>query len=435
VVKKTEYVSSNFDAINAHADTAADNERQLLRLRRFKADRYWLRNFGLALLAVGLFTILLAIAYAIYKRYYAVEPIIETRTIEVVKEVPGPESVKVITKEVPVPGPERIIKTPPRIVIKKVPIQADKNLDDFTLFYRAMLKDSKFNRVVTGWNYKNLNSVFPDSQYCYAVDASNESQIYYLYDANSFGEITEHKALNSYPNKEELVALRKYCKFKSSSEIRPKSGASPFPKSKTPSQGSIATGSGFFVNNKGYAITNNHVVESCKSVWLQDTQSTEPASIIDRLPINDLAIIKIEKDTPNFANFSNLVGSVADVMALGFPRGDLLGEEIKRTKGNISALSGINGDDFSLQHTALLQKGNSGGPLVNSKGSVVGVNYAKFVEDDLQGIGLAIKSVNTIDYLGKQAIDFELNQNDKDIDWEQIFNEASKYTVRVICLR
>lgn len=447
MVKKTEYLSSNFDAINAHADTAADNERQLLRLRRFKADRYWLRNLGLALLAVGLFTILLAIAYAIYKKYYGVEPIIETRTVEVIKEVPGPEKVKVITKEVPVPGPERIVKIPgeskivtvpgpSRIVVKKVPIQADKDLDNFTLFYTKNLSNSKYSRVVTGRNYKNLNSKFPYSQYCYADDASEKGKSYYIYNVDTLGELTESPSIVSSPDKEELIEIgNKYCNFDNSPAVSSKPGITPYPESKTPSQGSMASGSGFFVNNKGYAITNNHVVESCKSVWLQDTESTEPASIVDRLPVNDLAIIKIEKDTSNFAKFSNSINPVADVMALGFPRGDLLGEEIKRTKGSISSLSGIKGDEFSLQHTALIQKGNSGGPLVDSKGSIVGVNYAKFTDDDLQGIGLAIKSINTIEYLGNQAVDFELNSNDKDVDWAEIFEDATKYTVRVICLR
>ena len=447
MVKKTEYLSSNFDAINAHADTAADNERQLLRLRRFKADRYWLRNFGLALLAVGLFTILLAIAYAIYKKYYGVEPIIETRTIEVIKEVPGPERVQVITKEVPVPGPERIVKIPgeskivtvpgpTRIIVKKVPIQADKDLDNFTLFYHTDLNNSKYSRVVTGRDYINLNSQFPYLQYCYIEDNTVNKNPNDIYQVDALGKRTEYPSLSSHPDREELLELaNKYCKFDNSPAVSSRPGVTPYPESRTPSQGSMASGSGFFVNNKGYAITNNHVVESCKSLWLQDTQSTEPASIIDRLPVNDLAIVKIEKDTPNFAKFSNSINPVADVMALGFPRGDLLGEEIKRTKGSISSLSGIKGDEFSLQHTALIQKGNSGGPLVDSKGSIVGVNYAKFTDDDLQGIGLAIKSINTIEYLGNQAVDFELNSNDKDVDWAKIFEDATKYTVRVICLR
>jgi len=462
VVKKTEYTSNNYDAINAHADTALDNERQLLRLRRFKADRYWLRNFGLALLAVGLFIILLTIAYTIYKKYYGMEPIIETRTIEVVREVPGPESVQVITREVPVPGPEKIIEIPgetkiitvpgppqtkiitvpgpPQIVIKKVkvPIQADKDIDNFTLF-STITPDSpynkKYSKVWTGRKFANLNSPYPSQQYCYVVDAINTSLHHYIYNSNAQGVITEGSAFKKFPNKtKDFKALRKYCRFDTSSPVRSKSGSTePLPKSKTPSPGSILSGSGFFVNNQGYAVTNNHVVESCKSVWVKDTQSMEPATVIDKFPENDLAIVQIVKATPDYAKFTNAINPVADVMALGFPRGDVLGEEIKRTKGSISSLSGLKGNDFSLQHTAPIQRGNSGGPLVDSKGSIVGVNYAKPTDDELQGIGLAIKSINTIKYLGNQAVDFELNSNDNVLDWTEIFEEAKKYTVRIIC--
>jgi len=461
VVKKTEYTSNNYDAINAHADTALDNERQLLRLRRFKADRYWLRNFGLVLLAVGLFIILLTIAYTIYKKYYGMEPIIETRTIEVVREVPGPESVQVITREVPVPGPEKIIEIPgetkiitipgppqtkiitvpgpPQIVIKKVkvPIQADKDIDNFTMF-STVIPDSpdnkKYSSVMTGRDFKNLNSPFPYKQYCYANNALNKSMTFWLYKADAQGVVSEHDNLKGYANADELRSLRKYCRFDRSSPVRSKSGSTqPLPESKTPSPGSIISGSGFYVNNQGYAVTNNHVVESCKSVWVKDTQSMEPATVIDKFPENDLAIVQIVKATPDYAKFTNAINPVADVMALGFPRGEVLGEEIKRTKGSISSLSGLKGNDFSLQHTAPIQRGNSGGPLVDSKGSIVGVNYAKPTDDELQGIGLAIKSINAIKYLGDQAVDFELNSNDNVLDWTEIFEEAKKYTVRIIC--
>jgi S1-C subfamily serine protease len=120
-------------------------------------------------------------------------------------------------------------------------------------------------------------------------------------------------------------------------------------------------------------------------------------------------------------------------MALGFPRVDLLGGEMKRNKGNISSLTGIQGDDFSLQHTALIQKGSSGGPLLNNKGSVVGVNYAKFKDKDLQGIGLAIQAVNAVTFLGDSAIDFEMNESKKKMDWTEVYKQGKKFTVRVMC--
>ena len=444
MVKKTEYESNNFGPINAHAEVAEDNEKQLLRLRRFKADRYGIRNLGLLLLSIGLLAIMLAIAYAIYKKYYGATPIIETRTIEVIKEVPGPERIKVVTKEVSVPGPERIVRIPgeskiitvpgpERIVIKKIPIQADeKNLDNFTLFSRKPVDEWV---IVTGKNFKDLNSNYPDSQYCYARKQNDLNEIYHI--LRKEGKLTVEEVIDqrlSDAFKEVLRSYKKHCLI-SLKEKPHNKNITPYPKSKTPSEGATASGSGFFVNNEGYIITNDHVVNNCKSVWVQNVENTIPASIIHKHPANDLAIIKIEQSTPNYAKFTNSTNPVEDVMALGFPRGDILGSEIKRTKGSISSLSGIKGDTFSLQHTALIQKGNSGGPLINKKGAVVGVNYAKFVEEDLQGIGLAIKAVNTVELLGSKSIDFSLDENDKELEWSVVFENAKQYTTRVICSR
>jgi len=445
VIKKSEYESNNFEAINAHAETVADNEKQLLRLRRFKADRYGIRNLGIFLLSLGLLAIMLAIAYAIYKKYYGTTPIVETRTVEVVKEVPGPERIKVITKEVPVPGPERIVKIPgeskiikvpgaERIVIKKVPTQADANFERFTVFSSILSGDWK---IITGKEYTDLNSNYPVEQYCYAEHQKIRGENYYI--KKKIGRGPEQSLEGQgkpIPEKlkEEILSFGSLCSFDSVPKQKFK-GVTPYPKSKKPSEGAIASGSGFYVNNKGYVVTNDHVVNSCKSIWLQDEEGTIPASIIQKYPANDLAIIQIEKTTPNYAKFTNSVNPVEDVMALGFPRGDILGEEIKRTKGSISSLSGIKGDSFSLQHTALIQKGNSGGPLINNKGAIVGVNYAKFIEKDLQGIGLAIKAINTIDFLGRESIDFELNVNTQELEWSEVFKEAQKYTTKVICLK
>ena len=65
--KSREYIESHFSTLNAHADGVVDNEEQLSRLKRFKADRAWIKNAGIALLVLGIFTILLAFAYNKYK--------------------------------------------------------------------------------------------------------------------------------------------------------------------------------------------------------------------------------------------------------------------------------------------------------------------------------------------------------------------------------
>lgn len=75
LIKHLEYTKSNFSTLNAHADCVVDNEKQLARLKRFRADRVWIKNTGVVLLILGVFAILLAIAYNQSKapRYGTVE--------------------------------------------------------------------------------------------------------------------------------------------------------------------------------------------------------------------------------------------------------------------------------------------------------------------------------------------------------------------------
>lgn len=440
--KKITYESNNYQAINAHAENVIDNERQLLRIRKFKADRYLYKNIGIFLLSIGIFAILLSIAYVIYQKYYGIVPVIKTKIVEIVKEVPVVKTKIVeIIKEIPVPGPEKIIRVPGsgKIVIKKVPIQADKNLKEFVLFDKFDPKDNDINEIIVGKKYKDLNNKFPYEQYCYALAKPKIQKSIYMGSKTGTSDIEwvidNDESIEKNIQSKLKKLSRKYCKF----IANPLGGVNkyliPFPKSKTPSTGTILSGSGFYVNKEGYALTNNHVVKNCNAVWLKENDTVIPASIIKVHIKNDLAIIKIGNTGKNYAKFSNYVNPVEDVMSIGYPRVDVLGDEIKRNKGSISSLTGIQGDDFSLQHTALIQKGSSGGPLINKKGAIVGVNYAKFIEDDLQGIGLAIKSINAIEFLGNNSIDFSLIKNNEEKDWIDVFKEAKQFTVRVLCTR
>jgi S1-C subfamily serine protease len=467
--KPNEYVTSNYDALNAHAEGVVANEKQLRRLKRFRADRVWIRNAGMLMLAIGLFTILLATAYYIYKKYSTAEAYIETKIVEIVKEVPGPVRVKRV--EVEVPGPTKVVNiitevapttpsytTPPppqviyekvpvpgptRIVIKKVPMQASENIDNFTLWYKKDVGRDGIESVVTGTDYENVDSKFPVLQYCYVtpkITDSNISKDIELAQKSGRNDIewkrvTNEDAQSFGSTVDALEEVKKYCTFRNSSAIVGKSEpVTPYP-SKPPSGGVIGSGSGFYVNNKGYILTNNHVVDQCSKVWINHNNKNIAASVLKTNKQHDLAIIETDQDNKFFVKFTELVDPVEDVMALGFPQVDILGGEIKRNKGNISSLTGMQGNNYSLQHTALIQKGSSGGPLLNNKGSLVGVNYAKFTDKDLQGIGLAIHAITAVSFLGENSIDFEMNKSKEKVDWTNIYEQGKNFTVRVLCAK
>lgn len=138
----------------------------------------------------------------------------------------------------------------------------------------------------------------------------------------------------------------------------------------------FATGTGFFVSNDGYVVTNFHVIEGAKSITVVNTSDGKEfvAKLIQTDPINDVAILKIDAKTTGLPLVTNFIGSKGDeVLTLGFPLISIQGQEQKATFGRINALSGIQGDARLIQIDVPIQPGNSGGPLLNNRGEVIGV--------------------------------------------------------------
>nr|WP_146587602.1 DegQ family serine endoprotease [Puniceibacterium confluentis] len=141
---------------------------------------------------------------------------------------------------------------------------------------------------------------------------------------------------------------------------------------------SSALGSGFVISEDGYVVTNNHVIEGADEIQIEFFEGFElPATLVGTDPNTDIALLKVEAQTPlKFVNFGNSdLARVGDwVMAMGNP----LGQGFSVSAGIVSArnraLSGTY-DDY-IQTDAAINRGNSGGPLFNMDGDVVGVNTA-----------------------------------------------------------
>lgn len=143
-----------------------------------------------------------------------------------------------------------------------------------------------------------------------------------------------------------------------------------------PPKGSISTGTGFLVSTAGHFITNAHVVEGCSKVGVGSYGNSD---VIDRDTANDLAIIKVSSMVSGKPIALSEAGPRLgeSIMALGYPLQNILQNGLNVTKGDISSVAGLNGDSRFLQFTAAIQPGNSGGPLVNAKGGLVGVVTSK----------------------------------------------------------
>ncbi|SBW01315.1 exported hypothetical protein [uncultured delta proteobacterium] len=136
-------------------------------------------------------------------------------------------------------------------------------------------------------------------------------------------------------------------------------------------------GTGFFISDDGLLVTNYHVVEGTVRLGVEDTfaRKTYDAEVIVVDKENDLAIVKVSARSRALPiGDSKRVRKGQDVLALGYPMMGDQGKEQKATFGKINSLSGFEGDPRLFQMDAAIFPGNSGGPLLNADGEVIGIN-------------------------------------------------------------
>lgn len=157
----------------------------------------------------------------------------------------------------------------------------------------------------------------------------------------------------------------------------------------TPSQGSVWTGTGWSILGN-YVVTNYHVVDGAKTIIIKGVNGNffnkVSAEVVATDKINDLAILKLKNVSVTNVPYSVVTRQAEvgdDVFILGYPMTDTMGEEVKLTTGVISARSGFEGNVANYQISAPIQPGNSGGPMFNSKGQVVGIAVAKHSQAEL----------------------------------------------------
>jgi S1-C subfamily serine protease len=137
----------------------------------------------------------------------------------------------------------------------------------------------------------------------------------------------------------------------------------------------ISTGTAFFVTWDGYLVTNQHVVSQAKhiQVKLGDGELVD-AELVSGDPDNDLALLRVQAvGRPLRVLRTEALSRGDPVFTLGYPLIQLQGQEQKATFGHINALTGLQGDKRFVQIDVPIQPGNSGGPLLNQRGEVVGV--------------------------------------------------------------
>lgn len=173
------------------------------------------------------------------------------------------------------------------------------------------------------------------------------------------------------------------------------------------------SGSGFFISDQGYVLTNNHVVEGTKEVKIILADGTEEtATVVGTDRYSDIAVLKADGTVPAVAKLgdSSLLQPGETVIAIGSPLGDFKNTV---TEGVVSATgrSIDSGQGYQveglIQTDAAINHGNSGGPLVNLAGEVIGINTmivrSSGNGDVAEGLGFAIP-VNTAQEVSKQLL-------------------------------
>ena len=140
-----------------------------------------------------------------------------------------------------------------------------------------------------------------------------------------------------------------------------------------------SSGTGFFISKNGKLVTNHHVIEGCKDIKVFYNDNSYLANLLAVDKMNDLAILEIKKNVDTYYMVANEDPELLEnVIIAGFPLGKNVSSAIKTSKGSITALAGY-GDNYSeFQTDAALNSGNSGGPIMNEDGEVVGVAVAAY---------------------------------------------------------
>lgn len=198
-----------------------------------------------------------------------------------------------------------------------------------------------------------------------------------------------------------------------------------------------STGSGFYVANSR-VVTNHHVTEGCSRLRVGGQFE---GRVVSSDPRNDLALISSQGASPDVATLRLgrvKVGEPATVV--GFPLSGLL-SGFNVTTGNVSSLAGIGGDTRLVQITAPVQPGNSGGPLLDDGGKIMGVVVSKLnalkvaqsTGDLPQNVNFAINANVLASFLDANGIDYKIAPTGATVSTQEIARRAQTFTVLIEC--
>jgi len=216
------------------------------------------------------------------------------------------------------------------------------------------------------------------------------------------------------------------------------------PPSKSARTGS-QTGTGFVISSSGHVVTNNHVVDGCVGDILGNLSGEAAVKLrkVSGDASNDLALLQAPEGAFKAAAVirDKPVHSGDSVVAIGYPFHGLLTSDFTVTTGIVNSLSGLLNNTRYLQISAAVQPGNSGGPLLDAGGEIVGMvaaklNFLKFVRatgNIPENINFAIKTGAIRDFLDNSAVQYQTAEPKAELKTPDIAQAARAYTLLISC--
>ena len=256
---------------------------------------------------------------------------------------------------------------------------------------------------------------------------------------------------------------RENARLKKEKQSRPKQVTKRPPAKKAPKPKGGSTGSGFFVSKLGHIVTNEHVVRECGSVTVGDnTNNQVTASVLEIDKRNDLALLRISSTKMASVETKALISKLGlklvplaseglfksddvelgeDVLVAGYPYGELFSDTIKVTKGIVSANKGMGDDRGQFQMDAAVQSGNSGGPIYDENGNIVGVviaqlnklKVAKAIGSLPENVNFGIKASTVRQFLTSAGLPTKWSNRTERKSTKELAQIAKKQTVMVVC--
>lgn len=200
-------------------------------------------------------------------------------------------------------------------------------------------------------------------------------------------------------------------------------------------------GTGFYVSKKGHIVTNHHVINGCEEVDVIANGERLSTKVIAFDKVNDVALLKVNTEPEVYFPVSTKPSELLeDIYVAGFPFGEEFSSSVKVTKGIVSSLTGLDDNYSEIQIDAAIQPGNSGGPILNSFGNVIGVTVSSLnkalVEEDFgvlpENVNFGVKSSVVLNLLNGNGVETK-TPNEEEIPTKELGKQIRKATLFLNC--